>query len=106
MSIEAGDLDAVIPEVDVIHFVPIDVRNELQFRFPRLNKVYWIIPEPSRRARSWLLNHDWRSMRNRRNYLKERDRTHEKVAIRPFSDKLCHHECIEQESFDFVELVD
>ena len=48
MSIEARDLDAVIPEVDVIHLIPIEARNELQFRFLRLNKVYRIIPVASR----------------------------------------------------------
>src|SRR6516225_9655054 len=97
MSIEARDFEAVIPEVDVIHLIPIEVRNELQFRFPQLNKVHRIIPIAGRCPRSWILNQDWCSVHNRRLYLKKRDGIHEKVAQRPLSIQFCQNEFLEQE---------
>ena len=71
MSIEPRDFYSVIPEVDVVHLIPIEVRNEKQFSLSWLNKVYRVVPVAGGCPRSWALNHDWRSMLKRRNYVEE-----------------------------------
>src|SRR5437899_5057085 len=106
MSIETRDFDSVIPKVDVVHLIPIEVRNEKQFGLSWLNNVYRVVPIACRCPRSWALNHDWRSMHKRRNYLEEGNRVREKVLWRPFSFNLRQHEFLKEEFLDFVKLVD
>jgi len=43
-NIETRDFDSVIPKVDVVHFIPIEVRNEKQFGLSWLNKTYGVVP--------------------------------------------------------------
>jgi len=106
VSIEIRYFDAVIPEVDVVHFVPIEVLNEKQFGLGWLNEVYRVVPITSRRSFSGFLNQDRRSMRNRRNNVEKWNCTLEKVLQWPLSVNLCQHEFLKEELRDFVELFD
>lgn len=108
MSIESRYFDAVISKVDVIHLIPIEVRNKKQFRLSWLDKVYRVVPVASRCPRSWLLNQDWDSMHlhMRRNYVEEADGIPENVLQRPFSVNLRQYEFLKEEFLDFMELFD
>src|ERR1700687_1173797 len=106
MSIETRDFDSVIPKVDEVHLIPIEVRNEKQFGLSWLNKVYRGVPISSRCRRSWFLNQGWLSMHTRLNDVEVGNGIPENVLQRPFSVNLRQHEFQKEEFLDFVELVD
>src|SRR5262245_194266 len=58
MVLEARDFDSVISEVDVVHLVPIEVRDEKQFGLAWPKKIYGVVPIATGCSWSWALNHD------------------------------------------------
>src|SRR5262249_8658116 len=79
MVLEARDFDSVISEGEVVHLVPIEVRDEKQFGLAWPKKIYGVVPIATGCCWSWALNHDGRSMHMRRNYAEEWNGNIEKI---------------------------